>query len=148
MNLKGCREGERTPNVPSSPMEAKQFGSYSWTHFAGAAIVQHRNRKLAMNMSRIQRSLMSASWLPMRFNRLRKTVIYPPRFPNDCAQAYETIVQREASYCAFDSKHEHTPTLIYTDEYSIYARLAEWGYEHKKVMDKGIRPRRRREWVL
>ena len=24
-------------------------------------------------------------------------------------------------------------TLIYTDEYSIYARLAEWGYEHKQV---------------
>jgi transposase-like protein len=24
-------------------------------------------------------------------------------------------------------------TLIYTDEYSIYARLTEWGYEHKKV---------------
>ena len=22
-------------------------------------------------------------------------------------------------------------TLIYTDEYSIYARLNEWGYEHK-----------------
>jgi transposase-like protein len=24
-------------------------------------------------------------------------------------------------------------TLIYTDEYSIYARLTEWGYEHKQV---------------
>ena len=24
-------------------------------------------------------------------------------------------------------------TLIYTDEYSIYARITEWGYEHKKV---------------
>jgi hypothetical protein len=24
-------------------------------------------------------------------------------------------------------------TLIYTDEYDIYARLEEWGYEHKSV---------------
>lgn len=24
-------------------------------------------------------------------------------------------------------------TLIYTDEYNIYARLTEWGYEHKTV---------------
>lgn len=24
-------------------------------------------------------------------------------------------------------------TLIYTDEYRIYARLVEWGYEHKQV---------------
>ena len=24
-------------------------------------------------------------------------------------------------------------TLIYTDEYSIYARLQSWGYEHKRV---------------
>lgn len=24
-------------------------------------------------------------------------------------------------------------TLIYTDEYSIYARLVEWGYQHKSV---------------
>ena len=24
-------------------------------------------------------------------------------------------------------------TLIYTDEYSIYARLVKWGYEHKQV---------------
>ena len=24
-------------------------------------------------------------------------------------------------------------TLIYTDEYSIYARLQTWGYEHKRV---------------
>ncbi len=24
-------------------------------------------------------------------------------------------------------------TLIYTDEYSIYARLLEWGYQHKSV---------------
>lgn len=24
-------------------------------------------------------------------------------------------------------------TLIYTDEYCIYARLVEWGYEHKQV---------------
>ena len=26
-------------------------------------------------------------------------------------------------------------TLIYTDEYSIYARLTEWGYGHKTVND-------------
>jgi transposase-like protein len=24
-------------------------------------------------------------------------------------------------------------TLIYTDEYSIYARLQTWGYDHKQV---------------
>ncbi len=24
-------------------------------------------------------------------------------------------------------------TLIYTDEYAIYGRLTEWGYEHKSV---------------
>ncbi len=24
-------------------------------------------------------------------------------------------------------------TLIYTDEHSIYARLIDWGYEHKTV---------------
>ena len=24
-------------------------------------------------------------------------------------------------------------TLIYTDEYSIYARLSQWGYDHKTV---------------
>lgn len=24
-------------------------------------------------------------------------------------------------------------TLVYTDEYSIYARLPEWGYQHKTV---------------
>ena len=24
-------------------------------------------------------------------------------------------------------------TLIYTDEYRIYARLVKWGYEHKQV---------------
>ena len=24
-------------------------------------------------------------------------------------------------------------TLIYTDEYSIYARLCAWGYDHKSV---------------
>jgi transposase-like protein len=31
---------------------------------------------------------------------------------------------------------EHTiqaGTLIYTDEYNIYSRLAEWGYDHKTV---------------
>jgi len=24
-------------------------------------------------------------------------------------------------------------TLVYTDEYSMYARLCAWGYEHKRV---------------
>jgi transposase-like protein len=27
----------------------------------------------------------------------------------------------------------HPGTLIYTDEYSIYARLQTWGYDHKRV---------------
>ena len=26
-------------------------------------------------------------------------------------------------------------TLIYTDEYTLYSRLAEWGYLHKTVLD-------------
>ncbi len=36
-------------------------------------------------------------------------------------------------------------TLIYTDEHSIYARLIDWGYEHKTVCQaqRRVRPRAR-----
>ncbi len=27
----------------------------------------------------------------------------------------------------------HKETLIYTDEYNIYARLPQWGYAHKTI---------------
>jgi hypothetical protein len=40
-------------------------------------------------------------------------------------------------------------TMIYTDEYSIYARLPVWGYQHKTVCHGlGQFPRRRGDgWV-
>ena len=41
-------------------------------------------------------------------------------------------------------------TLVYTDEYDIYARLAEWGYAHQTVCHaaRRVRPGRRRRRVL
>jgi len=105
--------------------------------------VQHRNRKLADEYE--QYSDHVGKLVAMRFNRLRKTVIYPPRL---------TIVPRLTKLLS-NVKRATAPLIqastlhSSTDEYSIYARLAEWGYEHKKVNHgQGNTPRRRREWVL
>jgi len=29
-------------------------------------------------------------------------------------------------------------TLVYTDEYSIYARLERWGYAHRLILDSRV----------
>ena len=44
-------------------------------------------------------------------------------------------------------------TLVHTDEYSVYARLDAWGYQHKTVCHglpwaRRIRPRRGRRRLL
>ena len=50
----------------------------------------------------------------------------------------EVIIQmlsnvKQATIVPVIQKMVSPGTLIYTDEYSIYARLTEWGYSHKTV---------------
>ena len=50
----------------------------------------------------------------------------------------EVIIQmlsnvKQATIAPVIEKMVSPGTLIYTDEYSIYARLTEWGYSHKTV---------------
>jgi transposase-like protein len=40
---------------------------------------------------------------------------------------------RQATIQSFIEKFIQPGTLIHTDEYDIYSRLTEWGYEHKTV---------------
>lgn len=52
----------------------------------------------------------------------------PPELPLESTSSYSIVkltplIQNTIS----------PATLIYTDEYRIYARLIEWGYKHKQV---------------
>jgi transposase-like protein len=40
---------------------------------------------------------------------------------------------KQATIAPFIKNTISPGTLIYTDEYSIYARLSQWGYDHKTV---------------
>ena len=40
---------------------------------------------------------------------------------------------KQATIASMIQKIVSSGTLIYTDEYSIYARVTEWGYCHKRV---------------
>jgi len=52
---------------------------------------------------------------------------------SNCAKHDHGLLSAGVHVAPHDSYPRFRPTRVYTDEYSIYARLQTWGYEHKSI---------------